>query len=99
MEAELAPAGKPPPPPELRDALLAATRAVGLAVEEEGMHLLVGEIVTASAVKAEPHARAAAAALACAVCKESALDMGEYLHLVFQATVTWPLHDRCMTVA
>jgi hypothetical protein len=58
----------PLPPPR-------ATQAVGLAVEEDGIHHLLAEISIATAQKSPPHVRVAAAALVTALSKECAFDL------------------------
>ena len=71
----------------LRDALVGAAAAVALAVEEDGMHYLVQEIKSATSAKAQPHVRAAGAALVETLCKSSTQDLSEHHLYLLQALV------------
>lgn len=86
LEAELCPAGTEPDV-ELRDALVNAALAVGLAVEDDGMHYLTSELRIATGPKSKPHVRVAGASLIGALCKQCTLDLSSYLPSFMQSLV------------
>ena len=90
-EAELAEAAGAAYDPELRDALVAATRAVGVAVDDDGFHHLLAVLSGACMEKSAPHVRVAAAALVAALVADSPHDLSEY-HPQFMAMTLGMFH-------
>ena len=57
---------------------MAATRAVGVAVDDDGFHHLLAVLSGACMEKSAPHVRVAAAALVAALVADSPHDLSEY---------------------